>query len=80
LLSRIESGTAGLSVEQLKRIAEGLKTSPVVILADVERAAEQLTKRGVAVLTDRGEDRSNLAFLGQAGLASLVEAAMGKNK
>lgn len=47
--SRIERGQSGLSLEQLVRASEILKTKPHQIISDADYAAEKLQKDGVIV-------------------------------
>lgn len=80
--SRAENGQVGLSLDQLAGAAVVLKTSPGQILAYADRVADQLRRKGVAVLTGReaATDDQSFAYLGAAALGALIAAILAKGK
>lgn len=77
-LSRIESGASSLSLDQLKRLADTLGTAPADILGKADRAAAELSGRGVRVVDQLPQSDPTLAILSAATLAGLVMAALSK--
>ena len=77
-LSRIESGVGNLSLDQLKRLADALGVAPAEILGRADRAAANLSKRGVRVVGQLPQSDPTLAILGPAALTPLLIAALSK--
>lgn len=72
--SRLEQGQSGMSVTQLRMIAERLGTTPVVLLRDAEQYANQLRAQGVTV-TDEKHDAAAGVLIALGILAALIAAA-----
>jgi len=80
--SRAENGQVGLSLDQLAGAATVLKTTPAHILNCADRAADQLGRKGVTVLTgkDAGTDDQRFAYLGAAALGALIATILARAK
>lgn len=79
-LSRIESGAVATSVEQLRRLAEALGTTPAQLLDQADRAAAMLPKKGVQVVESGEESGDVMAFLTGAALAAVLLAVLAGKK
>lgn len=77
-LSRIESGAGNVSLDHLKRLADTLGVAPAEILGRADRAAADLTRRGVRVVDQLPQADPTLAVLGATALAALLIAALSK--
>lgn len=79
-LSRIESGTVAISVEQLKRLSEALGTTPAQVLAQADMAAARLPKQGVQVVETDEDSEQVMALLTGAALAAVLVAVLAGKK
>jgi transcriptional regulator with XRE-family HTH domain len=77
-LSRIESGTGNVSIDQLKRLADALGVAPAEILGRADKAAADLARRGVRVVDQIPQADPTLAVLGATALAALLIAVLAK--
>lgn len=71
-LSRLESGSVPISVDQLKRAAWALGTDAHLIMQRAEDTAAQLKARGFKLVTKREGDAAGGAALGGAALAGIL--------
>ncbi len=79
--SRIENGQVGLALDQLAHAATLLGfASASELLAVADRAADNMRRQGVRVLTGReaAKDDQTFAYLGAAALGALLAAALVK--
>lgn len=70
-LSKIENGQTVLNVVQLRTIAKVLNVELNSILAEVERIANDIQRRGISV-QDHKPDQSMNFFLGAAAVAGII--------
>lgn len=76
--SKIESGTSGLSLEQLTRASEVLGRSPDEILAIAQRAADHVKKQGVNVEPTRVLSEG-MVLIALVALAAFVAIVIARN-
>ncbi|MBI2241011.1 MAG: helix-turn-helix transcriptional regulator [Magnetospirillum gryphiswaldense] len=77
--SRIENGGSALSIDQLRKVAEALKTTPSQILAQADQVAEKIAAEQVTVVSERpAKDDTGVKLLFGAALGLLVLRAMRK--
>lgn len=79
--SRVENGQVGLTLDQLAHAATLLGfASASEMLAMADRAAENMRRQGVRVLTGReaAKDDQTYAYLGAAALGALLAASVAK--
>lgn len=74
-LSKIETGQTVLNVIQLRTIARVLNIEPNYILAEIERIANDIQRRGITV-QDHKPDQSMNFFLGAAAVAGIIALLM----
>ncbi len=77
-LSRIESGTHALTIEQLARAATALQVAPSQILVAADAGVQEVQERGVEVVVDRQTDpvTKGLAMVGAATLGAMLGVAV----
>lgn len=77
--SKIERGQSGISMEQLLRVSQLLKTQPHSILEDVDLAKHGLEKQGVIVHASVASKPSDtVALIALAVLGVMVVAILSK--
>lgn len=72
--SRLEQGQSGMSVTQLRMIADKLETTPTALLQHAEQYADQLRRQGVTI-TDEKPDSTGGVLIALGILAALIAAA-----
>jgi DNA-binding XRE family transcriptional regulator len=73
-LSRIETGHATASIEQLAMAADVFRTTPAALLAEADRAARIMGAQGWKVVRNSGEAPPDWKPLGAVVLAGLLLA------
>jgi len=81
-VSRIERGTAMMSLEQLVALARALDSTPGAILTQADRVAERARKRGVHIRSERAPTTApnGEVLIGAAALLLLVGAVLRRGK
>jgi transcriptional regulator with XRE-family HTH domain len=79
-LSRIETGNATPSIEQLALAADVFQTTPSALLEDADRAAAIISSQGWTVVRNEGQVPTDWKPLGAIVLAGLLLAlALGRS-
>jgi transcriptional regulator with XRE-family HTH domain len=73
-LSRIETGHAAASIEQLAIAADAFRTTPAALLAEADRAAAMIEAKGLKVARSAGQVPTDWQPLGAVVLAGLLLA------
>jgi transcriptional regulator with XRE-family HTH domain len=73
-LSRIETGHATPSVEQLALAADVFRIRPAALLAEADRAAAMIETKGLKVIRSNGQAPTDWQPLGAVVLAGLLLA------
>jgi transcriptional regulator with XRE-family HTH domain len=72
--SRLEQGQSGMSVTQLRVIADKLQTTPAALLHHAEQYANQLRAQGVKITDEKSESPAGV-LIALGILAALIAAA-----
>ena len=72
-LSRVESGSVGVSMGTIAQLAAALSTQPNVIINTADQIAEQLRKQGVVVENQEPDTwGDDLILIGGAAIAAIA--------
>lgn len=79
--SKVEAGTAVLSLTQVWRAADALRVSPGDLVAQVDNAKTQLESQGIQVDMNSGDaDNSTARLVGAAVLGALLATMVLRGK